>query len=147
MQSNYYACQIHHKDGYKMSTLEIVHKNDINKIENKLKWEPINITDEEYEPIKQRWNSHCVPRQNRTIEKWIKLLNIDIRKYRESLIQPNEIHYEEIIDDSNQNKIDLENFGQMIKKYIDSKSNEFIMNHNNKVKLSMVFNIEGFFDE
>ena len=172
MQSNYFACQIYIKGGNKLSSLILVTESELYSITNKLQYKRIEIKNNEFNPIKQRWsNKYKTPRSNMLFEEWMKLLNIEIHKYRQSIKQVKVIKpiepvksvepiepvksvsiirgnttWYEITDENDKDKQDLNQLLETIKKYIELKSNEFIANHDNKVDLDITFFINGFFD-
>ena len=88
MQSNYFACQIYIKGGNKLSSLILVTESELYSITNKLQYKRIEIKNNEFNTIKQRWsNKYKTPRSNMVFEEWMKLLNIEIHKYRQSIKQ------------------------------------------------------------
>ena len=181
MQSNYFACQIYIKGGNKLSSLILVTESELYSITNKLQYKRIEIKNNEFNPIKQRWsNKYKTPRSNMLFEEWMKLLNIEIHKYRQSIKQVKVIKpiepvksiepikpiepvksiesikpvsiirgntiWNEITDENDKDKQDLNQLLETIKEYIELKSNEFITKHDNKVELDITFFINGFFN-
>ena len=175
MQSNYFACQIFIKGGYKLSSLVLVTESELHSIINKLQYKRIEVNNNEFNPIKQRWsNKYKTPKSNMMFEEWMKLLNIEIHKYRQSIkqikvikpvksvksIEPVKVInpiksvsiirgntiWDELTDENDKIKQDLNQLAETIKEYIILKSTEFIANYDNKVDIDVTFFINGFFN-